>query len=203
MEKPKAHQITHSLKAASAAFIDELFRTSQAQAQFPDERRGNEVLFGQELFSMRERINASEKRIIRLENSLTLTRPHAEPVADNKDILFKRLHESVDTFLSDFEDLADRLSSFMGLKAVLADLNKEARKCGNVYLLRSIVAFYASIRHVNAEDIDERQRGVIRDVSKAISGEIIDRARYREIYKKLRSVGFRIIPEPDTVKEDE
>lgn len=204
MEKDKDYQtefIREGGLLEGSSALKEFLRMGERQTPF-EQNQGWEILFGQEISSLRARVSNLEE-VEKKRDSLKITRPHVEPVVDDKEVLFKQLHENINRLLSDFEDLVERLNSFMELKATLADLNKGARKWGNVYLLRSIVVFYASIRHAYSEDIDEKQRDAIKEVGDTIAGETIDRNKYREIYKKLRSVGFRIIPEPSPVKDNE
>lgn len=205
MEKDKDYQkefIREGGSLEGSAALKEFFRTGERQTPF-EQNQGWEILFGQEISSLRARVSDLEE-VEKKRDSLKITRPHVEPVADDKEVLFKQLHENINRLLSDFENLVERLNRFMELKATLADLNKGARKWGNVYLLRSIIIFYDSIKHAYAEDIDAKQCDVIKDVAEAITKKTtMDRDKYRRIYKKMRSAGFRIIPEPAPTKEDE
>ena len=220
MEKPLAYRAFFHDEEISEepSASEEFFRTTNERLA-QQEQTG--ILFQHEFSSLRERMSKIEK----MSGSLKITRPHVETVANEQEALFAQLQKSIKNLLSNFEDSFARLSSFMELKAALADLNKGARKWGDVYLLRSIVVFYASIRHAHAEDIDKKQRDIIKEVGDTITRETIggrwggsaspwggfswgvdgrvDRNKYREIYKKLRSAGFRIIPEPSPAQDDE
>lgn len=227
MEKDKDYQTGFireggSLEGSSA--FKEFFRTGERLAPFEQNMGWDKILFGQEISSVRGRVSNLEKEVEKIRGSLKMTRPHVKPVANEKGVLFEQLQESIKNLLSNFEDLGLRLNSFIELKSVLANLNKEARKWGDVYLLRSIVVFYASIRHAYAEEIDRKQCDVIKEIGDTIAnwgrarerfrsiravikevGDTItrDRNKYRGIYKKLRSARFRIIPEPSVEEGNE
>lgn len=118
----------------------------------------------------------------------------------------KRLRCSVNDFLSSLDDpnQALYLLYFADLKNFLDKLNKEARKWtgkgNNIYLLRTIIIFYDSLRHLKQEEVGNislEQRKMIWEIAnKEINGRI-QRRRYCEIYKRLISAGFRIIPYPN------
>ena len=92
------------------------------------------------------------------------------------------------------------LYRFADLKNFLDKLNKEARKWNNIYLLRTIIIFYDSLKHLRQEEVGKmslEQRKVIWEIAnKEINGRI-QRERYREIHKRLINSGFRIIPYPN------
>ncbi len=205
MEKNKDYQIEFMREAGTlekfSSSFKEVIRTSEGLFPFEQNRGWDNILFGQEITSLRARVSNLEELEERKRDSLKITRPHVETDANEKGVLFEQLQESIKNLLSNFKDLGLRLSSFMELKNALANLNKEARKWGDVYLLRSIVVFYASIRHAYAEEIDKKQCDIIEEVGNTMTRETIDRNKYREIYKRLRSVGFRIIPEPSPVQK--
>lgn len=151
----------------------------------------------QETSAIKQRLNQLEKDV----NLLKTTRPRIEEVDTNKEALFAQLQNRIECLLSNFEDLDLRLKYFIDLKNELANLNKETRKWNEVYLLRSIVVFYDSIKHSFAEDLSKKQGEVIKEIGKIIANEVVDRNRFREIYKKLKTIGFQIIPEPTNIEK--
>jgi len=157
-----------------------------------DQRVIAQSVFQQHIKSYDQRMRQMETEI----NLLKTTRPRIEESNNTKEILFEELRKSIENLSLNFKDMGLRLNNFIDLKNVLSNLNKEARKWDNVYLLRSIVVFYDSIKHAYAEELTKKQCDVIKQVGDVITNESIDRNRFREIYRKLLNTGFQIIPEP-------
>lgn len=117
----------------------------------------------------------------------------------------KRLRCLVNDFLFSLDNPNQTLCllHFADLKIFLDKLNKEARKWtekgNNIYLLRTVIIFYDSLKHLRQEEVGKmslKQRKVIWKIAnKEINGRI-QRRRYREIHKRLINSGFRIIPYP-------
>lgn len=157
------------------------------------------LMMGQEISDLRHRVKNIEVGGKR-ENYLRVVRPHIEAVRESTDgdLLFDQLQQSIKKLLFNFKNLSLRLDNFVDLKNVLANLNEEARSWDNIYLLRSIVVFYDSVKHAYAEDLTEKQGEVIKEAGDIVISKVVDRNKFKEIYKKLRTSGFQIIPELST-----
>ncbi len=182
-----------------ALYTNKLANADDKATQDPWERISSNL--DQILFN--ERINKLEKDVSNIKRGghLKTINPRVEEIDGKKEDLFEQLNTSVDSLLSNFNNLNSRLSDFIGLKEVLANLNKEARKWNNVYLLRTIVVLYDSIKHALAEELNKQQVELIKQVTTDIESKKMAKDQFRAIYKKLIDVGFQIIPEPSNAKE--
>ena len=143
--------------------------------------------------SMEQRLQHVERDV----NLLKTTRPHAEQ-SSKKDDLFPKLITILEKLSSEFEQSALRLNNFIDLKNTLFQLEQEMGKLGDVYLRKSIVIFFDSIKHSNAEDLTTKQLQAIKEVGTLVCNEKLDKEKFREIYKKLLKSELQIIPEPKT-----
>lgn len=155
--------------------------------------------FSQEISSQKQEILSQRQLLEKLVKDvgfLKTTRPRIEESYNIKEVLFKELQKNIENLLTNFKDKVLRLNNLIDLKNVLANLNKEARKWNNVYLLRAIIVFYDSIKHAYAEKLSKKQCDVIKQVGNIITDEVVDRNKFREVYRKLLAGKFQVIPEP-------